>query len=200
MRKVLIESGINYVEVANEAAFYGVFAHGHHHRHQVRAGRAGTSLCRLVAVRKDFGLTYRDKDNSNKTPLCIHRAPLGTHERFIGFLIEHYAGNFPLWLAPDQVRVITLNDDEALINYAKPIVAELRANMVRVDADFSSTPFKAKISNAEQLRVHTMLVIGGRDLEAGAVSVRLHHGGPQGAKPKGEVVADILASIRERKA
>ena len=109
-------------------------------------------------------------------------------------------GNFPLWLAPDQVRVITLNDDEALINYAKPIVAELRANMVRVDADFSATPFKAKISNAEQLRVHTMLVIGGRDMEAGAVSVRLHHGGPQGAKPKAEVVADILASIKERRA
>jgi threonyl-tRNA synthetase len=69
-----------------------------------------------------------------------------------------------------------------------------------VDADYSATPFKAKISNAEQLRVHTMLVIGGRDMESGAVSVRLHHGGPQGAKPKGEVVADILASIRERRA
>ena len=133
--------------------------------------------------------------------------PLGTHERFIGFLIEHYAGNFPLWLAPDQVRVITLNDDEALINYAQPIVAELRANMVRVDSDFSATSFKAKIANAElgwpfpassprRLR----LVIGGRDMEAGAVSVRLHHGSPQGAKPKGEVVADILASIRERRA
>ena len=86
------------------------------------------------------------------------------------------------------------------LNCAKPIVAELRANMVRVDADYSATPFKAKISNAEQLRVHTMLVIGGRDMEAGAVSVRLHHGGPQGAKPKGEVVADILASIKERRA
>jgi threonyl-tRNA synthetase len=110
------------------------------------------------------------------------------------------AGNFPLWLAPDQVRVITLNDDEALINYAKPIAAELRANRVRVDVDFSATPFKAKISNAEQLRVHTMLVIGGRDMEAGAVSVRLHHGGPQGAKPKAEVIADILASINERRA
>jgi histidyl-tRNA synthetase len=83
------------------------------------------------------------------------------------------------------VRVITLNDDEALIAYAKPIVAELRANMVRVDSDFSATSFKAKISNAERLRVHTMLVIGGRDLEAGAVSLRLHDGGPQGAKPKG---------------
>jgi threonyl-tRNA synthetase len=75
-----------------------------------------------------------------------------------------------------------------------------RVNVVRVDTDFSAPPFKAKISNAEQLRVHTMLVIGGRDMEAGAVSVRLHHGGPQGAKPKAEVVAKILADIRERRA
>ena len=97
------------------------------------------------------------------------------------------------------MRVITLNDDEALINYAQPTVGKLRANVVRVDADFSATPFKAKISNAEQLRVHTMLVIGGRDMEAGAVSVRLHHGGPQGAKPKAEVVANILSDIRERR-
>jgi len=199
VRKVLIDSGINFVEVANEAAFYGP-------KIDVQVwsaiGREFTIATNQVdfAVPAKFGLTYRDKDNSNKTPLCIHRAPLGTHERFIGFLIEHYAGNFPLWLAPDQVRVITLNDDQALIDYAKPIVAELRANMVRVDADFSATPFKAKISNAEQLRVHTMLVIGGRDMEAGAVSVRLHHGGPQGAKPKAEVIADILAGIKERKA
>jgi threonyl-tRNA synthetase len=87
---------------------------------------------------------------------------------------------------------LALNADEALIACAQPIVAELRANMVRADADFSATPFKAKISNAEQLRIHTMLVIGGRDMKVGAVSVRLHHGGPQGAKPK--------ADIRERNA
>jgi threonyl-tRNA synthetase len=74
------------------------------------------------------------------------------------------------------------------------------APMVSVSTDFGNNPIKAKISNSEQLRVHTMLVIGGRDMEAGAVSVRLHHGGPQGAKPKAEVVADILASIRERRA
>jgi threonyl-tRNA synthetase len=86
-----------------------------------------------------------------------------------------------------------------LINYAQPIVAELRANMVRVDSDFSATPFRAKISNAEQLRVHTMLVIGGRDMEAGAVSVGVHGKGNVGAKPKGEVMADILAAIRERR-
>jgi threonyl-tRNA synthetase len=199
VRQVLIDSKINYVEVPNQAAFYGP-------KIDVQVwsviGREFTLATNQVdfAQPKRMGLTYRDKDNVDKTPLCIHRAPLGTHERFIGFLIEHYAGNFPLWLAPDQVRVITLNDDAALIHYAQPIVNELRANMVRVDSDFSATPFKAKISNAEQLRVHTMLVIGPRDLEAGAVSVRLHHGGPQGAKPTGEVVANILASIRERRA
>jgi threonyl-tRNA synthetase len=199
VRKVLIDSGINYVEVPNEAAFYGP-------KIDVQVwsaiGREFTIATNQVdfAVPTKFGLKYRDKDNAEKTPLCIHRAPLGTHERFIGFLIEHYAGNFPLWLAPDQVRVITLNDDPALIDYAKPIMNELRANMVRVDSDFSATPFKAKIADAEQQRVHTMLVIGARDMEAGAVSVRLHHGGPQGAKPKAEVIANILASIKERRA
>ena len=89
------------------------------------------------AVPRRFGLVYRDKDNTEKTPLCIHRAPLGTHERFIGFLIEHYAGNFPLWLAPEQVRVLTVGDEEALINYAKIIVQELRASMVRAEGDYS---------------------------------------------------------------
>jgi threonyl-tRNA synthetase len=198
VRNVLKSSGINYVEVENEAAFYGP-------KIDVQVwsviGREFTLATNQVdfAVPSKFGLTYRDKDNSNKTPLCIHRAPLGTHERFIGFLIEHYAGNFPLWLAPDQVRVITLNDDAALIDYAKPIVNELRAQQVRVDADFSATPFKAKIADAEKLRVHTMLVIGARDVEAGNVSVRVHGKGNIGAKPKAEAVAEILADIKERR-
>jgi threonyl-tRNA synthetase len=199
VRRVLQESGINFVEVANEAAFYGP-------KIDVQVwsaiGREFTIATNQVdfAVPAKFGLVYKDRDNTLKTPLCIHRAPLGTHERFIGFLIEHYAGNFPLWLAPEQVRVLTLNDDEALIDYAKPIVNELRANMVRVEGDFSANPIKAKIAEAETGRVHTMLVIGGRDREAGNVSVRLHGKGPQGAKPKAEVVAEILASIRERAA
>jgi threonyl-tRNA synthetase len=198
VRKVLVESGINFVEVANEAAFYGP-------KIDVQVwsaiGREFTIATNQVdfAVPAKFGLHYRDKDNLDKVPLCIHRAPLGTHERFIGFLIEHYAGNFPLWLAPEQVRVITLNDDAALLDYAKPIVNELRANMVRAEADFSANPVKAKIADAETARVHTMLVIGGRDVEAGNVSVRLHSKGPQGAKSKAEVVADILAAIKERR-
>jgi threonyl-tRNA synthetase len=199
VRKVLIESGINYVEVANEAAFYGP-------KIDVQVwsaiGREFTIATNQVdfAVPAKFGLTYRDRDNTDKTPLCIHRAPLGTHERFIGFLIEHYAGNFPLWLAPEQVRVMTLGEEEPLLNYARAIAQELRANFVRCETDFGNNPIKAKIANAEEAKVHTMLVIGGRDMDAGNVSVRLHGKGNVGAKPKGEVVADILAAIKERRA
>jgi len=199
VRNVLIESGINYVEVPNEAAFYGP-------KIDVQVwsaiGREFTIATNQVdfAVPARFGLVYKDRDNSLKTPLCIHRAPLGTHERFIGFLIEHYAGNFPLWLAPEQVRVLTLNDDPALVDYAKAITNELRSNFVRVEGDYSANPVKAKIADAETAKVHTMLVVGQRDVEAGAVSVRLHGKGNVGAKPKGEVVAEILAAIRERRA
>jgi threonyl-tRNA synthetase len=199
VRQVLIDSKISYVEVPNEAAFYGP-------KIDVQVwsviGREFTLATNQVdfAVPKRFGLVYRDKDNTDKTPLCIHRAPLGTHERFIGFLIEHYAGNFPLWLAPEQVRVLTLGEEEPLLNYAKAIVSELRANFVRCEADFGTDPIKAKIAEAEKAKVHTMLVIGGRDMDAGNVSVRLHGKGNLGAKPKGEVITDILAAIKERRA
>jgi threonyl-tRNA synthetase len=199
VRQVLIDSKIPYVEVPNEAAFYGP-------KIDVQVwsviGREFTLATNQVdfAVPKRFGLVYRDKDNTDKTPLCIHRAPLGTHERFIGFLIEHYAGNFPLWLAPEQVRVLTLGEEEPLLNYAKAIVSELRANFVRCEADFGTDPIKAKIAEAEKAKVHTMLVIGGRDMDAGNVSVRLHGKGNLGAKPKGEVIMDILAAIKERRA
>jgi len=199
VRKVLIDSGINYVEVPNEAAFYGP-------KIDVQVwsviGREFTLATNQVdfAVPAKFGLQYKDRDNTMKTPLCIHRAPLGTHERFIGFLIEHYAGNFPLWLAPEQVRVLTIGEDEALVDYAKDIVKELRAHEVRCDGDYANDPIKAKVAEAEKARVHTMLAIGPRDLESGNVSVRLHGKGHQGAKPKAEVIADILASIKERRA
>ncbi len=198
VRQTLIDSKIPYVEVPNEAAFYGP-------KIDVQVwsviGREFTLATNQVdfAVPKRFGLVYRDKDNTEKTPLCIHRAPLGTHERFIGFLIEHYAGNFPLWLAPEQVRVMTIGEEEPLVNYAKAIVNELRANFVRCESDFSSNKINGKIQDAEQAKVHTMLVIGGRDMEAGNVSVRLHGKGNIGARPKGEVVADILAAIKERR-
>ncbi len=198
VRRVLVASKINFVEVPNEAAFYGP-------KIDVQVwsviGREFTLATNQVdfAVPARFGLKYRDRDNSEKTPLCIHRAPLGTHERFIGFLIEHYAGNFPLWLAPDQVRILTIGDDENLIAYAKSILSELRANFIRAEGDFGNDKINGKILHAEESKVHTMLVIGQRDLEAGNVSVRVHGKGNQGAKPKAEAVAEIIASVRERK-
>src|SRR6266498_2612723 len=149
VRDTLKNSGINYLEVPNEAAFYGP-------KIDVQVwsviGREFTLATNQVdfAVPKRFGLVYKDRDNTEKTPLCIHRAPLGTHERFIGFLIEHYAGNFPLWLAPEQVRVLTIGDEEPLVNYAEAIVQELRANFVRVDAEYSTNKINGKIQDAEK--------------------------------------------------
>src|SRR5258706_8423770 len=198
VREVLKKSGINYLEVPNEAAFYGPKIDVQVWRVIVREFTLATNQVDFAVPRK-FGLVYRDKDNTEKTPLCIHRAPLGTHERFIGFLVEHYAGNFPLWLAPEQVRVLTIGEDESLVNYAKAIVQELRANMVRAEGDYTNDKINGKIQRAEQAKVHTMLVAGPRDLAANAVSVRVHGQGSRGAKPKGEAVEDILSAIRERR-
>src|SRR3954471_7902343 len=198
-RNVLQRSGINYVEVPNEAAFYGP-------KIDVQVwsviGREFTIATNQVdfAQPRRFDLRYKDRDNTEKVPLCIHRAPLGTHERFIGFLIEHYAGNFPLWLNPEQVRVLPIGDEAPLLDYSRSILNELRSHQVRAELDASTDHIKAKIANAEQMKVHTMLVIGNRDLEANVVSVRIHGKGNLGAKPRAEAVRDLLASIKERRA
>jgi len=198
-RNVLKNSGINYVEVANEAAFYGP-------KIDVQAwsviGREFSIATNQVdfAQPRNFDLRYKDRDNTDKIPICIHRAPLGTHERFIGFLIEHYAGNFPLWLSPEQLRILTIGDEPKLIDYAGSILKELRAHQVRAEIDESSDKINGKIQRAEQMKVHTMFVIGKRDMEANAVSVRVHGKGNLGAKPRAEAIAEILGSIKERRA
>jgi threonyl-tRNA synthetase len=197
-RNVLKNSGINYVEVPNEAAFYGP-------KIDVQAwsviGREFSIATHQVdfAQPRRFDLRYKDRDNVDKTPLCIHRAPLGTHERFIGFLIEHYAGNFPLWLSPEQVRILTIGDEPQLLDYSRAILDELRRHEVRAEIDASTDKVNGKIQRAEQMKVHSMFVIGRRDVEANAVSVRVHGKGNLGAKPRGEVMADILQSIKERR-
>src|SRR4051795_11290233 len=198
-RNVLKDSGIDYVEVPNEAAFYGPKIDVQVWSVIGREFSIATNQVDFAQPRR-FHLVYKDRDNTEKVPLCIHRAPLGTHERFIGFLIEHYAGNFPLWLSPEQVRILPIGDEAPLLDYSRSILDELRSHQVRAELDPSSDHIKAKIANAEQMKVHTMLVIGNRDLEATAVSVRLHGQGNLGAKPRAEVVADILQSIKERRA
>jgi threonyl-tRNA synthetase len=197
-RNVLKNSGINYVEVPNEAAFYGP-------KIDVQAwsviGREFSIATNQVdfAQPRNFDLRYKDRDNTDKIPICIHRAPLGTHERFIGFLIEHYAGNFPLWLSPEQVRILTIGDEPKLIDYARSVLNELRAHEVRAEIDQSTDKINGKIQRAEQMKVHTMFVIGKRDLETDAVSVRVHGKGNLGAKPRNEVLIETLDAIRERR-
>ena len=199
VRAVLVKSGIKYVEVPNEAAFYGP-------KIDVQVwsaiGREFTIATNQVdfAVPSRFGLVYKDRDNTEKTPLCIHRAPLGTHERFIGFLIEHYAGNFPLWLAPEQVRILPIGAEDELVAAARELENELRALGIRVTSDVSTDKINGKVLRAEESKVHTMLVVGKRDLEAGCVSVRLHGKGNLGARPRAEVITDLAASVRERRA
>jgi len=198
-RRVLKDSGIDYVEVPNEAAFYGP-------KIDVQVwsviGREFSIATNQVdfAQPRSFDLRYKDRDNTEKIPLCIHRAPLGTHERFIGFLIEHYAGNFPLWLSPEQVRILPIGDDAKVLEYSMSILSELRAHQVRAEIDKSTDNINGKIQRAEQIKVHTMLVIGKRDMDADAVSVRIHGKGNLGAKPRAEAIAEILQSIKERRA
>ena len=195
VRDVLVESGVDFEEVPDEAAFYGP-------KIDVQvysiSGREFTIATNQVdfAVPKRFGLEYKTRENTPEIPLCIHRAPLGTHERFIGFLIEHYAGNFPLWLAPDQVRLLPFGDDQ--VEYAREVVSELRKHEVRVSLDTTSDKIGARIRRAETEKVHTILLVGQREQEADNLAVREHGKGDLGAKPKTEVISDLLERINTR--
>ena len=195
VRKVLVESGVDFAEVPDEAAFYGP-------KIDVQvysiSGREFTIATNQVdfAVPKRFGLEYKTRDNKPEIPLCIHRAPLGTHERFIAFLIEHYAGNFPLWLAPEQVRVLPFGEDQ--INFAKQTVSHLRKNGVRTSIDTTSDKIGARIRRAETEKVHTILLIGKREQESNSIAVREHGKGDLGSKPKEEVISTLLERIQTR--
>ncbi|MAD23635.1 MAG: threonine--tRNA ligase [Verrucomicrobiales bacterium] len=195
VRNVLVESGVDFVEVPDEAAFYGP-------KIDVQvysiSGREFTIATNQVdfAVPKRFGLEYKTRDNKPEVPLCIHRAPLGTHERFIAFLIEHYAGNFPLWLAPDQVRVLPFGEDQ--INFANDTVSRLRKNGVRTSIDTTSDKIGARIRRAETEKVHTILLIGKREQESENLAVREHGKGDLGSNPKEEVINKILERIKTR--
>lgn len=195
VRQVLIDSKIPYIEVANEAAFYGP-------KIDVQVwsaiGREFTLATNQVdfAVPKRFDLTYNDKDGSQKTPLCIHRAPLGTHERFIGFLIEHYAGNFPLWLAPVQVKVIPIG--EAHMEVAKKINEQLRAKMIRSELDAADGNFGKKIRAAKMARIPYFIVIGDKDIAAGKVTLESRDEGQIGQLSAEEVEIKLLDKIKNK--
>ena len=199
LRDAVKRLGVAYEEAIGEAAFYGPKIDFLVKDVIGREWQLGTVQVDYNLPQR-FDLRYIGPDNRPHQPVMVHRAPFGSMERFVGVLIEHFNGNFPLWLAPEQVRVLTISDEEPLANYAKGIVQELRANLVRAEGDYSNDKINGKLQQAEQARVHTMLVVGPRDLQANAVSVRIHGKGNLGARPRAEAVADILAAIRDRRA
>ena len=131
-----------------------------------------------------------------QTPICIHRAPLSTHERFIGFLIEHFGGNFPLWLAPVQVAILPVS--EKTNNYAKKIAEKLNESDIRTFLDDRSDKIGAKIRNAEINRINVMLIIGPKEEESNTVSVRRKFTGDIGIFDQGMLISNLVQEINDR--
>ena len=196
VRKVLIESGTPFVEVQDEGAFYGP-------KIDVQIwstiGREFTLATNQVdfAQGRRFKLEFTNKDNSPETPLIIHRAPLGTHERFIGFLLEHYAGKFPVWLAPLQVKILPISDK--FIDYALTVKAKLRKAGVRVEIDDRSEKIGKKIRDTELMRVPYMLVIGEKEVSENILSVRRQGKGDTGSQTVDAFIDLVVDEIENRK-
>jgi len=195
VRRAMTNGGIPFVEQADEAAFYGP-------KIDVQVwsaiGREFTLATNQVdfAQPARFGLTFIDQAGQEQTPLCIHRAPLSTHERFIGFLIEHYAGNFPVWIAPEQVRLIPITD--AHVAYAQSINERLVQSGVRSMVDATSERMNAKIRSAQLMKVPYMLVVGDQEAAANTVSLRKRDGSRQDGMPVDAFVALAIDRIKTR--
>jgi threonyl-tRNA synthetase len=197
VRAVLIETGTPFIEVQDEGAFYGP-------KIDVQIwsiiGREFTLATNQVdfAQGKRFNLNFTHKDNEPETPLIIHRAPLGTHERFIGFLLEHYAGKFPVWIAPLQVKILPIS--EKFMPYAEQVLAEFKKAGVRVEIDDRNEKIGKKIRDTELMKVPYMLVIGEKEVAENKLSVRRQGKGDMGMLDKGAFLAQVVEEIEERKA
>ena len=197
VREVLIETGTPFVEVQDEGAFYGP-------KIDVQIwsiiGREFTLATNQVdfAQGKRFNLSFTNKDNEPETPLIIHRAPLGTHERFIGFLLEHYAGKFPVWLAPLQAKILPISDK--FMPYAQEVLAELRKAGVRAEIDDRNEKIGKKIRDTEIMKVPYMLVIGEKEASESQLSIRRQGKGDLGMMDKAAFISQIHQEIVERKA
>ena len=196
VRDVLIKTNTPFVEVQDEAAFYGP-------KIDVQIwsiiGREFTLATNQVdfAQGRSFKLVYTTPDNTAETPLIIHRAPLGTHERFIGFLLEHYAGKFPLWLAPVQVKVLPISDK--FLDYAKLVSAQLKKSDIRSEVDDRNEKIGKKIRDTELLKVPYMLVVGEKEMNENKVAVRRQGKGDVGVKGIEDFIADAVSEIKERR-
>ena len=195
VREVLIETGTPFIEVQDEGAFYGP-------KIDVQIwsiiGREFTLATNQVdfAQGKRFNLNFTNKDNEPETPLIIHRAPLGTHERFIGFLLEHYAGKFPVWLAPMQVKILPIS--EKFMPYATEVLAAFKKAGVRVEIDDRNEKIGKKIRDTEMMKVPYMLVIGEKEVAENKLSVRRQGKGDLGMLDKNIFLQQVLEEIKER--
>lgn len=196
VRQVLKETGTPYVEVPDEGAFYGP-------KIDVQIwsaiGREFTLATNQVdfAQGRRFKLEFTNKENLAETPLIIHRAPLGTHERFIGFLLEHYAGKFPVWLAPLQVKILPISDK--FMDYANTVKAKLRKAGIRVEVDDRSEKIGKKIRDTELMRVPYMLVIGEKEVAENLLSVRRQGKGDTGTQSVEAFIDLVVDQIENRK-
>ena len=196
VRNVLKESNIPYVEVEDEAAFYGPKIDV-----QIYSviGREFTLATNQVdfSQGRSFKLQYTTQDNNTETPLIIHRAPLGTHERFIGFLLEHYAGKLPTWLAPLQVKILPISDK--FVDYAKSVLNQLKKADIRAEIDDRNEKIGKKIRDTELMKVPYMLVVGEKEMNEKKIAIRRQGKGDQGAKPVEEFIREISEEVRERR-
>ncbi len=195
VRKVLIDTNTPFVEVQDEAAFYGP-------KIDVQIWSAIGKEFTLATNQVDFNsgikfkLSFTNQNNQPEVPLIIHRAPLGTHERFIGFLLEHFAGKFPTWLAPLQVKILPISDK--FMDYANSILQKLKNADIRAEIDDRNEKVGKKIRDTELARVPYMLVIGEKEMNEGKASIRRQGKGDLGAKDVAEFIAEIAAEIKER--
>ncbi|MBC7723093.1 MAG: threonine--tRNA ligase [Pedobacter sp.] len=196
VRDVLIKTNTPFIEVQDEAAFYGPKIDV-----QIYSviGKEFTLATNQVdfSQGRSFKLSFTNKDNQPEVPLIIHRAPLGTHERFIGFLLEHYAGKFPVWLAPLQVKILPISDK--FIDFAYDVKKQLRKVGVRVEIDERQEKIGKKIREAELARVPYMLVIGEKEVAENKLSIRRQGKGDAGSQSVQEFIENIKEEIFERR-
>lgn len=193
--RAIQKSGLPYSDGKGEAAFYGPKID---FQFKSVTGREETaSTCQLdFAIPERMDLKYRASDNSEKRPLIIHRAPLGTHERFVAFLVEQYGGAFPTWLAPMQVRIIPINDQ--VLDYARAIEQRLRGQMVRIEVDASSETLNKRIRTAVTQKVPNVLVIGEREKQEEKITLRRYGIEAQQNMALAEFEAWVLNQIKTR--
>ena len=195
LRGALEDMGIDYVVNEGDGAFYGPKIDFHLQDSIGRTWQCGTIQLDMQMPER-FDLEYIDKDGSKKRPVMIHRVCFGSIERFIGILIEHYAGMFPTWLAPVQVKVLPIS--EKFVEYGEKIKAELDAAGIRVQLDNRDEKIGYKIREARNERVPYMLIVGEKDMEANKVSLRSRANGEEGQFDLADVIARVTKEIKER--